>query len=394
MLNSIRDSQSLVVPRRVGVLIVWGAVIGLLGTLTSDIAGFGLVNLRVTWLDLVPWVALVAMGAIAALASIRWGSALIEGAALLASAFVGPSLVISIVELDRALKSSGDSLTLVAFDGPTEAFSRVLQIIGGCLVIVAGITVLAAVAAVLLRQARVRPDQIPKTPFRLEALGATLAFATVAIVTVLAVGAGSFPRDMSATFWVGWISWFVPVTLTLALGLRRSGLGSMWVAAAALFVFVLEPIVRTLALNAFEGLGWVGDMSGWMQPSWLLASRSAAPIETTQAIMLPVLAIAAIVLLWNSTPQQAPRAEGRYELAAPLEPWAATALVLSFVPILSVPAIVLGHVSYERIAALGVAYRGRMIAATAIILGILNLTIVFLFFAGALQSVTTLVGRG
>ncbi|CAB4925479.1 MAG: hypothetical protein F2836_02170 [Actinobacteria bacterium] len=394
MLNSIRDSQSLVVPRRVGVLIVWGAVIGLLGTLTSDIAGFGLVNLRVTWLDLVPWVALVAMGAIAALASIRWGSALIEGAALLASAFVGPSLVISIVELDWALKSSGDSLTLVAFDDPTEAFSRVLQIIGGCLVIVSGIAVLAAVAAVLLRQARVRPDQIPKTPFRLEALGATLAFATVAIVTVLAVGAGSFPRDMSATFWVGWISWFVPVTLALALGLRRSGLGSMWVAAAALFVFVLEPIVRTLALNAFEGLGWVGDMSGWMQPSWLLASRSAAPIETTQAIMLPVLAIAAIVLLWNSTPQQAPRAEGRYELAAPLEPWAATALVLSFVPILSVPAIVLGHVSYERIAALGVAYRGRMIAATAIILGILNLTIVFLFFAGALQSVTTLVGRG
>ena len=213
-------------------------------------------------------------------------------------------------------------------------------------------------------------------------------------MTVLAVGAGSFPRDMSATFWVGWISWFVPVTLTLALGLRRSGLGSMWVAAAALFVFVLEPIVRTLALNAFEGLGWAGELSGWMQSSGLLASRSAAPIETTQAIMLPVLAIAAIVLLWNSTPQQAPRAEGRYELAAPLEPWAATALVLSFVPILSVPAIVLGHVSYERIAALGVAYRGRMIAATAIILGILNLTIVFLFFAGALQSVTTLVGRG
>jgi hypothetical protein len=393
MLNSIRDSQSLVVPRRIGVLIVWGAVIGLLGTLASDIAGFGLANLRVTWLDLVPWVVLVAMGGVAALASIRWGSALIEGAALLASAFVGPSFVIAIVDFNWALNVSGDSFTLVAFDDPTEAFSRILRIIGGCLVVFAGIMVLTAVAAVLLRQARVRPDQTPKTPFRLEALGATMAFAAVAIVTVLAVGAGSFPRDESVVFWVGWISWFVPVTLSLALGLRRSGLGSMWVAAAALFVFVLEPIVRTLTLDALDGFGWVGDLSGWMQPSWLLASRSTAPIETTQAIILPVLAIAAIVLLWNSTPQQAPRTEGRHELAAPLEPWAGAALVLAFVPILSVPAIVLGHVSYERIASLGVAFRGRMIAATAIILGILNLTFLLLFFAGALQSVTALIGR-
>lgn len=367
MLTDTNSSVTTIVPRWVSVLLAWSAVVGIVGGLITSVSQYGLEHLWVAWASVLPWIAILVLSAIAARMAVSRGTPLALAAVTVAAIGVGPAVVSAVFWFDQAAKE--ESPRVVSFDDATAPYARELSMAGSALAIIAGIAVFAAVVAVLLRLAAVPMATIARTPFRIEVLGALVALFLAAVAQVVASGVTSWSSETSTWFWVDWLSWLVPLMLLLSLALRQSGPSSLWVVGALLYAVFVQPIVVAVVGGDGLGLQWPG----------------------TAYLGLPALVLALIVVVWNATPQPPRRSSRGVDVAAPLEPWAGTALVLSFVPLLAIPAVVLGHISYERIESGGSTHRGRLIAATAILLAFINLTLVVLFFAGALGSVSSLI---
>lgn len=367
MLADSRPSATTIVPRWISVVLAWSAVVGIVGALVTGVSDSGLGGLWAAGASVLPWIVILVLGVIAARMTVSRGTPLALAAVTVATLAVGPAVVSAVFWFDRAVKE--DVPREVLFDDATAPYAHELSMIGAALTIIAGILVFAVVVAVLLRLSALPLSQIARTPFRIEVLGALVALFLAAVAQMVAVGANSMALDMNTWFWVDWLSWLVPLMLLLALALRQSGPSSLWVAGALLYAVFVQPVV--VALVGGTGLGLRLPESAYLG--------------------VPALVLALIVVVWNATPQPPSRSARGVDVAAPLEPWAGAALVLSFLPVLAIPAVVLGHISYERIESGGSPHRGRLIAATAILLAFINLTLVVLFFAGALGSASSLI---
>jgi len=207
-----------------------------------------------------------------------------------------------------------------------------------------------------------RTADLPRSPFRVEVLVLVGAFA----VLVGLQGVMDLIPGRVNTAWV--LAFVVPVTVSLAFALRRSGWGSVWV-AGALAAVVFVDVVRLLGHS--ESQGWSTSSLGW-----------------ADVLLVPLIAV---LMLWNASKRPpVVQVDGR-EMAEPLHSWAGVAFILAFVPLLSIPAIIIGHVAYEQVVASSRISRGRIFAAAAIVIGLLNLFIVIAVYFGLLSLVNGFV---
>lgn len=363
MLTETRELRTtLVVPRWWSVCLATSAGAGLLGSLLMNTAEYGLSSLGSGMLRALSWLAVLILAIVAARLSLVKGTPLAFAAAVIAAVTAGPAMVAAIRNFTGTL--NGDWIPLGDFDDPSAEYARTIALVGLGLVILAGLATLLLLIALLLRLGAIPPADIPRTPFRLEVIGSIVVFALAAMVQV------RFTTELAGDDeFIGWITWFIPVVLLLALTLRRPGATSLWTVGGLIFIFIVDPVVRSVFSldgvgNGVYGLG-------------LLA--------------VPVLLLSVIVLWWNATPPPVRRRADGLDIEAPLEPWAGAALVLSFIPILAIPAVVLGHMAYERVES-GSQYRGRLVAAAAILISFINVAVVVLLAVSVQGTANSLLG--
>jgi len=364
------------------------------GMLIAAVGRFGLVNLRTTWLEIPPWMVVMAFAICVRVLPGRKSTASSFGLAVFSATFVGPLLVATLLNL----RWSGDSVDLgipfIPFRDVTSDQSDTYTTVGLLLALIAGLLLVVVIGVVVARALSYQVGEIPKSPFRIEVLSLILILFIVALVfssnTDLGMGGviGALPGPVLL------LSWSVPLTLVLAFTLRSSGQGSIWAVVGLAIAFVIEPVFRVLLLTVLNSFGWADGIDEWILPTALSMSRGASPTLASAWLIIPVTFLCVVVLLWNTQPSPSSRAPIERSASAPIDAWAGTAFVLSFVPLVSLPAIVLGHVSYDRIVADGERQRGRVLAAAAIFLGILNVASILLVSAGALGMVSNLLDRG
>jgi hypothetical protein len=198
-------------------------------------------------------------------------------------------------------------------------------------------------------------SEVPRSPFRVEVLVLIAAFAIVALV--------QSPRGPAAGFdaVVGVLAFVVPVTLTLALSLRRRGPGSVWIAGLLAFV-VLVDLARLLLGSDADFWGLSPMSQGWAD--------------------LLLIALVVVLLLWNSVRIGSASGVVYPQTATHLDPWSGVAFILAFVPLLSVPAVVLGHFAYEHTMGSAVSARARSLAGSAIVIGMVNAIAILAIYFG------------
>lgn len=396
MTAGVRDAARIPSVRWVGTWAVVASGLAIAGSVAELAFRFGFDALTSTVWDVLPWLTILVFALLARLlpGAQSLGSAL--GVAVLGSLVAGPQLVTALVRW----------ALVVGSDAPvTEAMSPEVLHAGLALQTAASLMLLVAVIVPVARICVLDGSGVPRSPFRVE----VLALIAVLVLTALAT-VGSLTDEWAylAYAWTeapGWIdslgglgallAWLVPLALVLALSLRSSGSASLWVVGALLVGVLLEPLLRAL-ISAVVG-GSAGDTLGlasFAAPDGPVLSRGLAVAPSSVAIVLPSVLIALVVLLWNTRPAAPRHPSGGPPPSAPLDTWAAVAFLLSFlsvIPLIAIPAIILGHTSYEGIVARGEVQRGRLMAAAAIVVAILLASLVILIPAGGLALSNDLV---
>lgn len=365
MIVDARPATAFVLPRWIAWLFAWSAVAAFIGGVLTGIAQQGLANIPGALVDQLPWIAIIALALTAARMAAAGGTALALAAATVTAATAGPALVSALLRFDWVLDDNSPRFTDV--EDATAEYASAISIAGSIIIMVAATMALVALVIAIARLSAIPLTAIARTPFRIEVLGSLIAMALASLAQFASVQADLSFEDLGISTVVRWLSWIVPLLVLLTLSLRWPGFQSIWIVGALALTFIALPAVSgvlgnvdlDLALNAF--------------------------------MALPVAIVALIVVWWNAVPQPARRSPGGIEPSWALEPWSGVAFVLAFVPLFVLPAIVLGHIAYERIEALGSTQRGRLIAASAILLAFINATAAALFAAGALGSVGSLL---
>ncbi len=379
--------------RWVGTVAIVAAGLGMAGMLLASVGRFGLVNLRTTWLEIMPWIAVMAFAICVRVLPGRKSAASSFGLAVFSATFVGPLLVATLLSLRWSGESVDLGIPFIAFGDFTSNQSGTYTTVGLLLALIAGLLLVVVIWVVVARAVSLHVGEIPKSPFRVEVLSLILVLIVVALVlsSTTDIGVGDVIGDLPGPVLL--LAWIVPLTLVLAFTLRSSGQGSVWAIAGLAVAFVIEPMVRALLLAVFNSFDWAEGIDGWIQPTAMAMSRGTSPTLASAWLIIPVTVLCILVLLWNAQPSPNFRSPIERSAAAPIDAWAGTAFVLSFVPLISLPAIVLGHVSYERIVADGERQRGRVLAAAAIVFGELNIASILLLSTGALGIDSNLLGR-
>jgi len=373
--------------RWTGSVAVVGGALGTAGTITVSVGYFGIESIRGSWLSVLPWLVVITFGLlIRFLRGPRSGGASM-GLAVVGSFLIGPAFVASAARLrwinDPAIwpSPSAPPSGIPASVAEWLAIGGLVAILLASLLV--GISSWVPIARASMRSGRL----VPRSPYRVEVLAILLVFVLVALATSsdISLSAGTYGSFTTTALL---LSWLIPFTLVLGLGLRSSGLGSMWIAAGLAIAVVAEPIARSVGLGVWSGFGWSGAPDIWYQQDAFATSSDLLPTLASAWLIVPSLAIIAVVLLWNAS---SGLSEGPYSratpLSSPLDPWAGVAFTLAFIPLISIPALILGHISYERIVSSDRPLRGRLLAGAAITLGILNIAAVALFATGTLTSV-------
>lgn len=372
--------------RWTGTLAVVSGALGLTGNLLIAAGYFDISGLRSAWLTGLPWIAVIAFGLLVRFLRGFKSAGASLGLAVVGAVLAGPAFLMSAARL-RWMNEPGlwpspaSSLRTVSDDAAEWLLTG-----GLTLTVVAAVLLVASCWIPVARAGAIPGNLVPRSPYRIE---------TLALIVVLVVVAFSTSRGDWAFFGTYstfahiaiLLSWIVPLSVVLGLGLRSNGLGSLWVATGLAVAVVVEPVARFIGLTIWSTLGWNDAPDDWYQEGALTTGSLLIPTAASAWIILPVLAIIGVIVLWNSTSRLI---EGPFShetpRSAPLDPWAGTAFVLSFVPVISVPALILGHISYERVVTSDQPLRGRVIAATAIVLGLLNIAVVVLVASGATST--------
>jgi len=372
--------------RWTGSLAVVGGSIGAAGTVAVSVGYYGTGSIRGSWLSMMPWIVVIVFGLlIRFLRGPRSGGASL-GLAVLGSLLVGPAFVSGAARLRWINDPDIWPATGDAPPGIPASTAEWLVIGGLVAILLASLLVGISCWIPVARTSTLPGRLVPRSPYRIEVLALLFVLALVALATAPdnSVGAGTYGSFTGIAILLAWL---VPLSLVLGLGLRSSGLGSLWIAGGLAIAVIAEPLIRSLGLIVWSGLGWNDAPDFWYQERAFATGSDLFPTLASAWLILPSLAIIAAVLLWNANPGLM---EGPYSrqtpLSAPLDPWSGVSFTLAFIPLISVPALVLGHISYERIVSSDRPLRGRMLASAAIALGILNIAVVVLLASGALAS--------
>lgn len=380
--------------RWTGTVAVVAGAVGLTGNLLVSLSYFDIKGLRSAWITGLPWIAVIGFGLLVRFVRGPKSAGSSLGLAVVGAALAGPAFLMGAARLrwmnEPELWPSPPPSLLTISDDVAEWLlpsGLVLTLLAVVLLVVSCWTPIA-------RASVIPGSQVPRSPYRIEALA--LVFVMVVVAFSTSTGNWAFFGTYSSYAQSAMLlSWLIPLSVVLSLGLRSNGLGSLWMAAGLAVVVIVEPLSRFITLSIWSGLGWTDADDSWYQEAALTSGNLLIPTAASAWIILPTLALIGVVLLWNSSKSLD---EGPFSRdtppGAPLDPWAGTAFVLSFVPVISVPALVLGHISYERVVSAERPLRGRVIAATAIVLGLLNIAAVMLIATGAVSSVSDLWNGG
>lgn len=360
-----RAPSSALLPTWAAGLLAWGAGLALPGSVLMSVALLGTSDIAGHLIDELPWIVVLVLAVVGWAMGARRGTPITAAAAVLGAFIAGPLVVRAVLWLDLGFDEERSGLFLDQELGSDVA--RPLAIAGGAVSLIAALLAVAGLVIAIRRFASVPVGATARSPFRIEAIGAVIVLVIAAVAQLATEVSGI--GDLDAQAWVTWLSWLVPLALLLSLGLRRPGALSLWIIGGLLIAVVVEPLVQ------------------------VFIDRPGAPSLGTAAFLAaPSLLLALVIVWWNATMQPERRSPGNSVVTAPLEPWAGVAFVLSCVPVLFLPAIVLGHISYERIEASGTAYRGRILAAAAILLSFISLALVALFATGSLSTARDFLG--
>jgi len=319
---------------------------------------------------MVPWIFVITGGLLVRFLSGQRSVAAGFGLAVVSAIMAGPVMLSGLVALrwrdDFAVWPG--NVSELPFGGINQ-MSGALSTMSLILLIASGFLLLACFVVPLAAAARVPSARLPRSAFRIEVLALIFVLVLVGVMRVpIIVGeAGAYAQFASTAFV---LSWLVPLAITLALLLRNQGMGSLWVAVALALILLVEPFLKLI-----------------VSPSW---DRFPQPTLLSDGLVLPALILMVVLVLWNTqSPIREPLRGVPVPLQARLEPWSAVALLLSIFPPTAIPALILGHVSYERIVASDRPMRGRLLAGSAMVIAILSLSAFFLVAIGAHTAFST-----
>ena len=392
----VRNATRIPSVRWVGTWALAAVGVGIAGSVAEMTARFGVEAMTATIWDVLPWVGILVFALLARLlpGAQSLGSAL--GVAVLGSLVAGPQLLTVLVRWTAVVGGSAASV---------ESLSAVVLHAGLAMQGAASLMLIVAVVVPVARISVLDGADVPRSPFRVEVLALIGVLVLTALVTAGPLSDGwrsSVASWSQAPEWVGWLAglgpllaWLIPLALVLALSLRSSGAASLWVAGTLLIGVLIEPVTRSLMSSLVGGSSSVAlGQAAFAAPNGPVLSRGLAVAPSSIAIVMPAVLIALVVLLWNTRPAAPPHPSGGPSPSAPLDTGAAVAFLLSFlslIPLIAIPAIVLGHTSYEGIVARGEVQRGRLMAAAAIVIAIFLAAAVVLIVAGAVAISTDLL---
>ena len=340
-------------PRWTGVLAVIIAVSALIAGRVQDASGSE--RITVPPLAWAPWELWLAIGVLGVcVLALRGVRALAAADALaVACAWVCVIPVFSgVAQAPRVIQ------TIQHVEGLPDRGAQWVTLVVLLIGIAVGILGVIIMAAAWRRWATLNSAALPRSPFRVEALVLIGAFAVVALVQ----GVGDLVSGADSVAWI--VAFIVPVSLTLALSLRRSGWGSIWI-AGLLSLLVVDDVVRLLLASELDFYRFTPMSQGWAN--------------------LLLIALIIVVLLWNSVRPATRTSATDGTLESPLDPWSAGAFVLAFVPLLSIPAVVLGHLSYEQTMGTSAMARSRLLAGAAIVIGMVNVIAIIALYFGIIE---------
>lgn len=371
--------------RWTGTLAVVGGAFGLVGTLTISVGYFGTGSLRGAWLLALPWLVIMVFGFLVRFLRGARSAGASLGLAVLGAVVVGPVFVSAAGRL-RWIDDPGLWPTPIGFSTNVSDSAAEWLLRGGLvLVVIAAFLVGISCWIPVARTTTIPGSQMPRSPYRIEVLALVFVLVLVALSTSTS-DLTFFGTYASVAQLAILLSWIVPLSLVLGLSLRSNGLGSLWVAAGLGIAVVAEPVVRSIGLAVFSGLNWTDAADSWYQESVFAVGNGLISTAANGWIILPSIVIIVVIALWNASGSLVEGPSSRETpISAPLDPWAGTAFVLAFIPLISVPALALGHISYERVVASDKPLRGRVLAATAIVLSLFNIAAVVLIATGAVS---------
>ncbi len=283
--------------------------------------------------------------------------------------FSGATAVLSATLAAGSLAAAGVGVAALVrlplageFETPAWRFwlDELWSLLGCAMLLLGSAGILAWVARYSLAAAR-RPSQSGKSAFRIEAVVLAVFLSVGMSQTVSSVGSHA----------AAWAVSSIIVPAVLIMTLREPGEQSLGLAVGLAITTAVFPLLDLLSN---------GD------------GAEAFDVARVSLTTLPIgVLLILVIVLWNlrstavasdavATPRQV------------LDTWAGAAFIMSFVPILAIPAIVIGHITYERLKFSGA--QGRLIAASAIVLGLTSVGLVVLWSVVTLQIVDRLAGLG
>lgn len=311
------------------------------------------------WLVPVAWLVLVALS----IGGLVGGRVLASATAVVASAFVLGEVVAAATTLAPIVRRPFDRAVDVSLG--TAWADDGQAVIALALVLVGGIAALAWVARFVAADLRAS-GRVDRSPYRIEVL------VLIAVMTVAATLGALGSTDATVSILVT----ALPLATVLVLLLRQPGATTMGVALGLAIASVL--------------LALVGAAVGGSQyrPGLLVAPGSESGTYVSAAVALLLIVV---IVLWNLG---VPEVDAASQQGAPgdtLDPWAGVAFILAFIPLLSIPAVILGHLSYERLRRSEHLGRGRLVAGAAIVIGLANVFAIVLVWTGLAAASTQLL---
>lgn len=360
--RSLPSLQARYRPMGTGAWMVVASALGLVGSVMLPMAG-GSVSLSAVvedaWLVPLAWLVLVALS----IGGLVGGRAVAAATAVVASSFVLGEVVAAATTLAPIVRRPFDRAADISFgtawadDGPA--------IIALALVIVGGIAALAWVVRFVAAELRAS-GRVDRSPYRIEVL-VLIAVMTVA-TTLGALGSTDAIVSVLVTT--------LPLAAVLVLLLRQPGPTTMGVAIGLAIAAVLLALVGAV----------VGDSQ--FRPGLLVAPGSESGTFVSAAVALLLIVV---IVLWNLGVPEVDAASTQGAPGDTLDPWAGVAFILAFIPLLSIPAVILGHLSYERLRRSEHLGRGRLVAGAAIVIGLANVFAIVLVWTGLATATAALL---
>lgn len=374
--------------RHTGTYAIVAGFLGIVSSTSVALGYFGASGLTAVWIDFIPWVFVITFGYLVRFLSGERSAGASIGLAVFGSMIAGPTIVSSAGRLrwlgEPTLwpNPSGNNPDF------SEAWANTLVGVGSSLLLISAVLLGITIVAPVIRLITIRGRQIARSAFRIEVLVLLFLFAVSASLTADSAfkGLGTY-SSLSALSLT--LSWVIPIVLVLSLALRTTGVGSIWAIAGLALAMIVEPMLRTVFVLLTEQISWLADYGDWYQQVALSTFTGLSPSLVSIWALIATIALITVVLVWNAqSPLPVVVRELPVSAEAPLDPWAGTAFILAFVPLLSIPAILLGHISYERIVSTEEPLRGRIVSATAIVIAILNTLWPIILLQQSLASAT------